>query len=133
MLDRVRDTMRITVIDDPKSPIFKPGGGTLTPRGAKQLASFARIIAVTRRNITIGSHTATLEAIINRNYTGWELSADYGKAVNRILREQEVSSNCIMEMASYADSKPFTPSEPANPRNNRITITLLNSICDTDG
>ncbi|MFW0778253.1 MAG: flagellar motor protein MotB [Rickettsiales bacterium] len=132
MLDKVRNTIRITIISSRENPVFDPYRNTLTALGKKQLASFSRIIAITKRNVTIGSHTATFKSLINQDYTGWEISADRAKLLRQQLHEHGVSSNCILEIANHADRKPLVPSEPANPRNNRLTITLQNSICDMD-
>ncbi len=116
--------LKIDVIDDPKKPMFVPGGAVLTDTGKKILDSMAAMIIKTPNNITINGHTDAASATQNPQYTIWELSADRALAARRFLSTTQLEPDRVTRIIALADKELLVPQEPTSPRNRRITILL---------
>jgi len=123
----VQDTpegLKIDVIDDPKKPMFVPGGAVLTDMGKKVLDSMAAMIIKTPNNLTINGHTDSGGATQNPQYTIWELSTDRALAARRFLSTTQLEAERVTKIVGLADKELLVPQEPTNPRNRRITLLL---------
>ncbi|MCE2927954.1 MAG: OmpA family protein [Rickettsiales bacterium] len=123
----VQDTpegLKIDVIDDPKKPMFVPGGAVLTDTGKKILDSMASMIIKTPNNITINGHTDAASATQNPQYSIWELSADRALSARRFLGSTQLEPERVTKIVALADKELLVPQEPTSPRNRRITILL---------
>ncbi len=116
--------LKIDIIDDPKKPMFVPGGAVLTDTGKKVLDSMAAMIIKTPNNITINGHTDSAGATQNPQYTIWELSADRALSARRFLNTTQLETERVTKIVGFADKALLVPQEPNNPRNRRITILL---------
>ncbi len=116
--------LKIDIIDDPKKPMFIPGGAVLTDTGKKILDSMAAMIIKTPNNITINGHTDAAGATQNPQYTIWELSADRALAARRFLGTTQLEAERVTRIVALADKDLLVPQEPTSPRNRRITILL---------
>jgi chemotaxis protein MotB len=58
------------------------------------------------------------------DYTNWELSADRANAARRILENDGVPRERIVEVNGLADRQLKYPEQPLNPSNRRISILL---------
>jgi chemotaxis protein MotB len=117
--------LKIEMIDDQQKPMFVPGGAVLTDMGKKVLDSMANIISKTPNNIAIFGHTDAAAATANPQYGNWELSSDRANASRRFLSSTQLEADRVQKVVGMADRQLLTPSEPTNPRNRRITITLM--------
>lgn len=117
--------LKIDMIDDAKKPMFIPGKATLTETGKKVLDGMARMVAKTPNNISIKGHTDSPSATQNPQYTIWELSADRANSSRRMLTTTELEQERVVKVEALADKELLIPQEPSNPRNRRITITII--------
>jgi chemotaxis protein MotB len=124
VIQETPEGLKIDVIDDPKRPMFIPGGAVLTDTGKKILDSMAAMIIKTPNNITINGHTDAAGATQNPQYTIWELSADRALAARRFLSTTQLEVDRVTRIVALADKELLVPQEPTNPRNRRITILL---------
>jgi chemotaxis protein MotB len=58
-------------------------------------------------------------------YSNWELSADRANVSRRILTENGLPQQQLVEIRGHADRNLREPSNPYSARNRRITITVL--------
>ncbi|MFN9109803.1 MAG: flagellar motor protein MotB, partial [Bacteroidota bacterium] len=124
VIQETPEGLKIDVIDDPKKPMFVPGGAVLTDTGKKILDSMAAMIIKTPNNITINGHTDAAGATQNPQYTIWELSADRALAARRFLGTTQLEAERVTRIVAMADKELLVPQEPTSPRNRRITIFL---------
>jgi len=117
--------LKVDMIDDPKTPMFVPGGSALTDTGKKVLDSMANIIVKTPNNISINGHTDASGATADPHYTNWELSTDRANAARRFLVTTQLEPDRVQKVIGYADRELLTPQEPSSPRNRRITLILM--------
>ncbi len=124
VIQETPEGLKIDVIDDPKRPMFVPGGAVLTDTGKKILDSMAAMIIKTPNNITINGHTDAAGATQNPQYTIWELSADRALAARRFMSTTQLEAERVTRIVAMADKELLVPQEPTSPRNRRITILL---------
>ena len=65
-------------------------------------------------------------------YTAWELSADRANAARRFLSESLPEPRRMAKVVGLADKELLLPKEPQNPRNRRISVTLLRGALMVD-
>ncbi len=124
----IQDTpegLKIDMIDDAKKPMFVPGGAVLTDTGKKVLDTMARMVSKTPNNISIKGHTDSPSSTDNPQYSIWELSADRANSSRRMLATTQLEPERVVKIEALADKELLVPSEPTNPRNRRVTITIL--------
>jgi chemotaxis protein MotB len=129
MVEKTDDTLKINLVNDPNQLMFLPARATFTPSGKKQLASIAGILAKADRKVSIISYTAADKNMDNPQYSNWELSMERANAVRRLLVEKGLRDACVNHVAGLAHNELLIPTEPNNPRNNRVTINIHNGDC----
>lgn len=124
-LDMTRDGLRIQIIDQANRPMFKISSSRLEPYAAEILKKLAPVINKLPNRLSITGHTDSLPYNgIDR--TNWELSADRANAARRELVQDGYDESKLLRVVGMAAALPFIPSDPADPRNRRISIIVMN-------
>ncbi|WP_082922677.1 flagellar motor protein MotB [Halothiobacillus diazotrophicus] len=124
-LDMTRDGLRIQILDQAKRPMFKVGSTHLEPYAAEILNKLAPVINKLPNRLSIIGHTDALPYNgIDRS--NWELSADRANAARRELVKDGYDEKKLLRVIGMADALPFIPEDPADPRNRRISIIVMN-------
>ena len=90
----------------------------------REIASAANDVP---NRISLSGHTdATPYAAGERGYSNWELSADRANASRRELIAAGIAENKIIRVVGLGSSAPLDRTDPHNPINRRISITVLN-------
>ncbi|MBD3814879.1 MAG: OmpA family protein, partial [Halothiobacillus sp.] len=124
-LDMTRDGLRIQIIDQANRPMFKIGSSRLEPYAAEILKKLAPVINKLPNRLSIIGHTDSLP-YNGVDRTNWELSADRANAARRELVQDGYDESKLLRVVGMADALPFIPSDPADPRNRRISIIVMN-------
>jgi chemotaxis protein MotB len=74
----------------------------------------------------IEGHTDALQYADSTGYTNWELSVDRANSARREMLAGGLKESQIAEVRGFADRRPRIKLNPTDPRNRRITITVLN-------
>ena len=125
VIDRTPRGLRVQLVDRTNAAMF-PRGSTRMHKYTKQL--LARIAAVIRKfdnKIAIAGHSDSVKYVGGGGYTNWELSASRANASRRFLKRFGVPADRIVEVVGRADRDPLIKEKPEDPRNRRISITLL--------
>lgn len=118
----------IELFDVDGEPLFGAGSARPTPRMAALLDMVGRILALAENEVAVAGHTdATPFASRGGGYGNWELSSDRAHAARRALKAAGVVPERFARVTGKADSDPAFPEDPVDPRNRRVTITLLRS------
>ena len=122
--------LSISINDQDKYPMFKPGSAELTTFTKNVLFRITKLIQHVPNLISISGHTDKyIETNNNTTYTNWELSADRANAARRYVIDSGISPEQIGRIVARADSSLFDPANPYSAKNRRIEIVLLrNSI-----
>ncbi|MBX3147615.1 MAG: OmpA family protein [Gemmatimonadales bacterium] len=119
------DGLRIELLEDSTAQFFQSGSAAMSPHGRELITLIGRELARDSNQIQIEGHTDSRPYASTTGYSNWELSADRANTARRILGEGGVPSNRISEIRGMADRELRYPDAPFDPRNRRVTITVL--------
>lgn len=124
-LDMTRDGLRIQIIDQANRPMFKISSSRLEPYAAEILKKLAPVINKLPNRLSIVGHTDSLP-YNGVDRTNWELSADRANSARRELVQDGYDESKLLRVVGMAAALPFIPTDPADPRNRRISIIVMN-------
>ncbi len=125
MIDITPEGLRIQVIDQDGDPMFPSGSAQMFDKTRKLMGKVAELIAKLPNGISVRGHTDANPYNNGKGYTNWELSADRANATRRILEDDKIPESRMANVMGKAETEPFLPKSPLDPRNRRISIVLL--------
>jgi chemotaxis protein MotB len=124
-LVRNADGLRIDIIERADFLMFTTATAAFTPQALALIQQVAGAIKDTPNAITIRGHTDSVP-FANGSANNWTLSAARADTTRRILTAAGVEENRLRRIEGVADTDPYNPDDRKDPRNRRISITLLN-------
>ncbi|WP_404336100.1 flagellar motor protein MotB [Sphingomonas sp. MMS12-HWE2-04] len=129
-----RDGMRIDLLDDANFSMFDLGTTALVPEASALIGTISESIRPMENPIMIRGHTDSLGYGDPRNMNNWMLSSGRAEATRRRLATGGVGEARYERIEGVADREPLIVDNPTDPRNRRVSITLLfRRILDDDG
>lgn len=123
-VDTTQEGMRIQIVDNEGSEIFRKGSDEPTDR-ARQIIKLVSENLIDKPNrIVIEGHTDSTP-FKSTQKTNWELSTSRASAARRELENNGIDPGRIARVVGYADQDLFNRDDPKDPRNRRISIILL--------
>jgi chemotaxis protein MotB len=121
---REREGLRIEVIDKADFSMFGLGTTKLSPRAQSLIQEIARSVSGMPNNIKVRGHTDSVP------YNGpernnWSLSAQRAEVTRQVIGSKGVDESRFARIEGVADKEPFNPNDGLDPRNRRISITLM--------
>lgn len=123
---REKDGLRIEIIDKANFSMFKLGTSDFNARAEALIQEVTRSIQAMPNKVAIRGHTDSLGFTEESGHNNWSLSTERADATRQIMQESGLRSNRFARIEGVADTNPFVPNNPADPRNRRISITILN-------
>jgi len=123
---RDKDGLRIEIIDKADFSMFTLGTADITPRAAGLLKEIANSVSGLPNKLAIRGHTDSLGFAPDSVRNNWTLSTERADSTRQYLQSAGVASNKFARIEGVADTYPFIPGNPADPRNRRVSITVLN-------
>ncbi|WP_374386772.1 OmpA family protein, partial [Sandaracinobacter sp.] len=120
--------LRIELIDRADYSMFVSGGTEMDPRARKLLLLVAESIDGLPNRIAIRGHTDAQPFSSGRRSAGannWTLSAGRAEATRAALAASGVREDRFSRLEGVADTEPTNPDNVFDPRNRRMSITLL--------
>ncbi len=124
LVDVTYEGVLVQIVDREGRPIFPLGRAEPSEEARRILRVVAEGLAELDNKITIDGHTDALSYSTNK-YTNWELSTDRASAARRELEKSGLNPDRIARVSGYAATRPLLPESPEDPRNRRISITVL--------
>ena len=121
-MERSRDGLRVSLMDDDRRSMFKPGTAILNGYARNMLGEVARKLARTELRVAIEGHT---DGVGGRGQGNWALSSARALAAQQAVVAGGLPADKIAEVVALADTQPVYPDQPARPENRRITLVLL--------
>jgi chemotaxis protein MotB len=118
--------LKIQIVDQEGEAMFPSGSARMFNKTEEIISLIAEIISTMPNNLSIRGHTDATPYTSRKNYSNWELSADRANATRRVLIESEYPADKIENVMGKAAKDPFVEDNPADAKNRRITIILLN-------
>ena len=125
-ITRDKDGLRIEIIDKADFSMFRLGTSDMDPRAAALLAEISASVRSAPNKVVIRGHTDSLGYAAGSARNNWTLSAERADATRRLMEASGVPSGRFDRIEGVADRQPHVPSDPSDPRNRRVSITLLN-------
>ncbi|PZQ24191.1 MAG: flagellar motor protein MotB [Sphingopyxis macrogoltabida] len=119
-----REGLRIDVVEDADFSMFALGTGQLTPDGAKLLREIASMLNDVDNQLMIRGHTDAAPWSAKAGTNNWRLSIDRAEVTRNYFEFRGVPAKRFARIEGVADREPYVASNPYDPRNRRISITL---------
>ncbi|MFE0755391.1 flagellar motor protein MotB [Inquilinus sp. NPDC058860] len=123
--------MRIELTDRGQAPMFEVGSGRISAQGLRLIQLVGQAVAGLPNPVAVSGHTDGRPYAGRSGYGNWELSADRANAARRGLVAAGVDEARFARVEGLADRVHLLPEDPADPRNRRISITILRVAKDS--
>ena len=120
---REKDGLRIEVIDKADFSMFGLGNARMDGKAMTLIREVAKSVAGMPNKIAIRGHTDSL-AYDDGVRSNWSLSGDRAESTRRIMEGTGIPEARFDKIEGVADTAPYIPNNPADPRNRRISITV---------
>lgn len=120
--DMTSEGMRIQIMDSDNRPMFKPNTDLLQPYMQQILKVVGKMIKVYPNYLAITGHTNTSQS---ESADIWWLSAARANQVRSFLTDGIIKDSQVIRILGKADRDPINPNNPADPKNIRISILLI--------
>lgn len=121
-MQRSREGLRVSLMDDQRRSMFRPGTAELNPYARNLLGEVAQRLARTGLRVAIEGHT---DGVGGSSPSNWALSSARALAARQAVVEGGLPEARIAEVVALADTQPVYPEAPDRPENRRITLVLL--------
>ncbi|MFZ1082891.1 MAG: OmpA family protein [Candidatus Kryptoniota bacterium] len=127
-LDQIKITvtkegLRIELIENSEGLFFDVGSATLKSTTVTLLKTIAKELSNLPNSIIIEGYTDA-RPYVRQDYTNWELSTDRANSARKILAEEGLNKNQIVEVRGYGDRRLHDPSNPYDFSNRRVSILV---------
>ena len=120
-----REGLRIDLIDNADYSMFALGTTAFNTEAAELVGTVAQAVAAMPNQVSIRGHTDSLPFGDPRAMNNWMLSSGRAEATRRKLATGGVTERRFERIEGVADRDPFIAKDPSDPRNRRVSVTLL--------
>ena len=116
--------LRIEIIDRAGFSMFGLGTNDMTPKAAMLIDAAAQAISPFTNKVSVRGHTDSVP-YSQAGMNNWKLSSERAEVSRAALQAGGVAPDRFARLEGVADTEPFNPADPYDPRNRRISVTLL--------
>jgi len=122
---RAPEGIRIDLVDDADFAMFELGTTILTAEARALLGVMAETLAGESAPLIVRGHTDSLPWRGGVTGNNWSLSTGRAEATRQALVLGGLAAGRIARIEGVADTEPLVADNPADPRNRRISLLLL--------
>ena len=122
---RDKEGLRIEIIDQSDFAMFAIGTTNFLPKAQEVMADVAKSIKDIPNKVAIRGHTDGFAYSQADKMNNWRLSAQRADSTRRFLNAEGIDEKRFMKIEGVADREAFNAENPLDPRNRRISITVL--------
>ena len=128
-MDISTEGLRIQIVDEKNRAMFTVGGSEMATYASRLLRLVGSVLKDMPNMVRIEGHTDGLK-YGNRpaGYSNWELSTERANAARRELVRGGLQEERVSQVVGFADTIRLNPSNPNDPLNRRISITVQNRV-----
>ena len=119
-----KEGLRIEILDTAGFSMFASGTNTIEPRARELISQVGESLKAVGNQIAVRGHTDAYQ-FKNSGNNNWALSASRADATRTLLVSDGVTQDRFSRIEGVADSQPVNPQNPLDPKNRRISITVL--------
>lgn len=116
--------LTIELTDRDARPLFARGRADPSPVLRKLCAAVAVALEGIENPLKIVGHTDSTAFAATNGYSNWELSSDRANVARRLMKDAGMPADRVHEVSGRAATMPLIE-DPLDPRNRRISITLV--------
>jgi chemotaxis protein MotB len=116
--------LKIELMEDPHGTFFENGSAQPTPVLQSVLKILVPELAKLPNPISIEGHTDSKPYSDSKTYGNWELSTDRANAARRLMEDNGVRSEQIVQVRGCADRNLRNKREPEDSSNRRVAIII---------
>ena len=121
---RTHDGLRIDLVERADFSMFGLGTSVFTGVAAALVRTVAAAVAGVPNTVTVRGHTDAV-AYAHGGIINWTLSTARADATRRALADAGVDAKRFRRIEGVADTDPYNPKDANDPRNRRISVTLM--------
>ncbi len=121
---KTRDGLRIDMVERADFSMFSLGTAAPTSAAGNLVRIVASAIKDMPNKLTVRGHTDAL-GFKSKGGTNWSLSTARADSTRRLLMGAGIPEDRFRRIEGVADTDPYIASNPTDPRNRRISVTLL--------
>ena len=122
---RTREGMRIDIVERADFSMFGSGTSVFTGNALALVRTVARALGDAPNALTVRGHTDAV-AYDRGGTNNWTLSTARADATRRALTAAGIDDTRFRRIEGVAATDPYNPGNRDDPRNRRISVTLLN-------
>jgi chemotaxis protein MotB len=127
-----KEGMRIDLVEDSEGLFFDIGKAHIKPETVKLLKMIASRLTALQNNIAVEGYTDA-RPYVSKGYSNWDLSTDRANSARKVLEENGLRRNQIIEVRGFADRKLRLPDKPMDYANRRVSILVTPSQTASEG
>jgi chemotaxis protein MotB len=116
--------LQIELMEDPRGTFFETGSAEPTPILQSLLKILSPEAGKLPNPISIEGHTDSKPYSGSKGYGNWELSTDRANTARRLMENNGIHQNQVVQVRGYADRKLRKPLQPEDASNRRITVII---------
>lgn len=124
--------LRIELMESDKGTFFDSGSAIPSSDGKDLLVRLAQELGQLSNTVSIEGHTDSKPYSGRRDYSNWELSTDRANAARRLMQQNGLGANQVVQVRGYADQKLRKLDQPLDASNRRISVIVQYIVKDED-
>jgi chemotaxis protein MotB len=116
--------LKIELMEDPQGTFFENGKAQPTPIMQKLLKVLSVQVGKLPNTVSIEGHTDAKPFSDSQTYGNWELSTDRANAARRLMENNGLRPDQVVQVRGYAAQDPRKPLQPEDASNRRITLII---------
>ena len=125
-ITRDKEGLRIEIIDKADFAMFPSAGVGMQGKAAALISEVAASLADMPNKVAIRGHTDAVPFQNPEGKNNWSLSAERAEVTRQLLQKKGIKEERFTRIEGVADTDPFNPKDKFDPRNRRMSITVLN-------
>jgi chemotaxis protein MotB len=125
-ITREKDGLRIEVIDKADFAMYGSGGSVMGAKAAALMSEVTKSLKPLPNKLSIRGHTDSMGFAPDSMRNNWTLSTERADATRQFMQSQGITPDRFSRIEGVADTNPKVSGNPADPRNRRVSITVLN-------
>ena len=119
-----KEGLRIEILDDAGFSMFTSGTNAMDPQARALMQKVGESLKGIANEVAVRGHTDSHQFKGSGN-NNWSLSANRADATRQLLNTMGVDDSRFARIEGVADSQPVNAADPYDPKNRRISITVL--------
>jgi chemotaxis protein MotB len=122
---REKEGLRIDIIDKADFAMFSLGGTQMGPRAQQLVDEVAKSLQGTPNKLAVRGHTDSVPFANLDGRNNWSLSAERAEATRAQMEKRGIEGGRFARIEGVAYTAHFNPNDPKDPRNRRMSVTVL--------